>query len=156
MANAQNINLSRERSQWVRLRTLVVLRWIAIVGQIAAVLIADRVLDLVFNTELCFLVIAAAVIANLLAMFLFPENKRLGEFAVTSMLLFDVAQLSLLLFLTGGLHNPFAVMVLAPVGVLLGAWLHRRMSDRAFFAFAYGMLFVVALKLLYDGVTGLA
>jgi two-component system sensor histidine kinase RegB len=80
-------------------------------------LIADRVLGLVFNTELCFLVIAAAVIANLLAMFLFPENKRLGETAVTAMLIFDVAQLCFLLFLTGGLHNPFAVMVLAPVAV---------------------------------------
>ena len=117
MTNGQGFTLSRERSQWVRLRTLVVLRWVAILGQIAAVLIADRILGLEFSTGLCFLVIGAAVIANLLAIFLFPENKRLSEFAVTSILVFDVAQLALLLSLTGGLHNPFALMVLAPVAV---------------------------------------
>ena len=48
-----------------------------------------------------------------------------------------------------------ALVFFAPVGVLIGAWLHKRVSDRFFFAFVYVLLFVVGLKLVYDGVSGL-
>jgi uncharacterized protein len=44
---------------------------------------------------------------------------------------------------------------LAPLGIGLGVWLHRRVSDRIFFHFVYTMLFVVGLKLVYDGTVGL-
>ena len=40
---------------------------------------------------------------------------------------------------------------LAPIGIWLGVWMHRRVTDRFFFRFAYALLFVVALKLIYDG-----
>ncbi|MEM1164353.1 MAG: ActS/PrrB/RegB family redox-sensitive histidine kinase, partial [Pseudomonadota bacterium] len=55
------------------------------------------------------------------AIFIFPENKRLTESEVVSMLLFDITQLSFLLFLTGGLHNPFALLILAPVTISASA-----------------------------------
>ena len=48
-----------------------------------------------------------------------------------------------------------ALVALAPVGVLVGEWLHRRISDRAFFTIAYLLLFVVGLKLAFDGVVEL-
>lgn len=48
-----------------------------------------------------------------------------------------------------------ALVILAPVGVLIGEWLHRRISDRAFFAIAYLLLFAVGLKLVLDGVMGM-
>ena len=44
---------------------------------------------------------------------------------------------------------------LAPVGIALGVWLHRNVSDRFFFRFAYVGLFVVAVKLISDGIDGL-
>jgi len=44
---------------------------------------------------------------------------------------------------------------LAPIGMGMGIWLHNRVTDRFFFRVAYAMLFVVGLKLMYDGVTGL-
>jgi uncharacterized membrane protein YfcA len=47
------------------------------------------------------------------------------------------------------------LVILAPIGVLIGAWLHARVTDRLFFAFVYVLLFVVGLKLVYDGLTGL-
>ena len=53
------------------------------------------------------------------------------------------------------LYTSAALVILAPVGVEIGAWLHRRITDRFFFAFAYLMLFVVGAKLVYDGVFGL-
>jgi len=44
---------------------------------------------------------------------------------------------------------------LAPVGVGIGVWLHRRVSDRFFFAFAYVLLFIVGLRLIRDGLVGM-
>ena len=49
--------------------------------------------------------------------FAYPANKRLSETEVTAMLVFDVTQLSVLLYLTGGLNNPFALLILAPVAI---------------------------------------
>lgn len=108
---------SAHRSNWVRLRTLIVLRWIAIFGQLAALTAAQRLFDLDLNIGLCFLAIAASIIANLYAEFVYPENKRLSELEVTGMLAFDILQLSFLLALTGGLNNPFALLILAPVAI---------------------------------------
>jgi two-component system sensor histidine kinase RegB len=105
------------RSNWVRLRTLVFLRWIAIAGQLAAITVAQRLFDLDLDLGLCFLAIGAAITANLIAVFVYPENKRLTESEVSVMLLFDISQLSFLLYLTGGLHNPFALLILVPVTV---------------------------------------
>ncbi len=105
------------RSDWVRLRTLLVLRWLAILGQTVTVVIASFYLGLRVELGLCFLAIGASVISNLIAMSIFPENQRLGDRDAMLTLLFDLAQLSFLLFLTGGLNNPFAVLILAPVTI---------------------------------------
>ena len=110
----ESLNEER-RSNWMRLRTLINLRWFAVAGQVAAIAVAHFVFDLRFQLGLCALVIGAAIIANLLAIFLYPENKRLSEREALGMLLFDSAQLAGMLFLTGGLHNPFALLILAPI-----------------------------------------
>jgi two-component system, sensor histidine kinase RegB len=104
-------------STWVRLRTLLYLRWLAVVGQATALAVADRYLGLLLPLGLCFLVIGVSVIANLVSTFVFPENKRLSEREAVLMLLFDLAQLVLLLALTGGLDNPFALLIVAPVTI---------------------------------------
>ena len=105
----------RERSSWVRLRTLILLRWVAIVGQVTAITVAMWMYRLQLDMVLCLLVIGASVIGNLIAMFKFPESKRLSEFENFLMVMFDLLQLGFLLFLTGGLHNPFALLLLGPV-----------------------------------------
>ncbi len=107
----------QHRSNWVRLRTLIVLRWIAIFGQLAALTAAQRLFDLNLNIGLCFLAIGLSIVANLIAEFVFPENKRLSEIEVIGMLTFDILQLSFLLALTGGTNNPFALLILAPVAI---------------------------------------
>ena len=94
---------------------MVVLRWIAIAGQVTAMVVGQRLFDLHLPVGLCSLVIGIAVVINLAAMVLYPENKRLSEIEVAAMLLFDILQLSTLLFLSGGLHNPFALLILVPV-----------------------------------------
>ena len=105
------------RVNWVRLRTLIVLRWIAIAGQLSALLVAQQLFDLRLDIGLAFLAIGALVTLNLIAIFVYPENKRLSEMEVAMNLIFDITQLTFLLYLTGGLHNPFALLILIPVTV---------------------------------------
>lgn len=117
MTDTASFDPRRLRSNWVRLRTLIVLRWFAIAGQLCAITVAQRLFDLQLNLGLCFLAIGASITANLILVFVFPENKRLNEIQVAALLAFDLVQLSFLLFLTGGLNNPFALLVLVPVTI---------------------------------------
>ncbi|MDA7427642.1 ActS/PrrB/RegB family redox-sensitive histidine kinase [Primorskyibacter aestuariivivens] len=103
------------RGNWVRLRTLIMLRWIAIVGQLVALIVAQRMYNLTLEIGLCYLAIGISVVGNLIAIAVFPENKRLSESENIMMVLFDLLQLSFLLYLTGGLHNPFSLLILGPV-----------------------------------------
>jgi len=114
--------LSRDtRSDWVRLRTLILLRWMAITGQLAAITVADRVYGIQLPLGLCYMAVGASIIANLISIFVYPENKRLSELEAMLTLLFDLSQLSFLLYLTGGLTNPFALLILAPVTISASA-----------------------------------
>jgi two-component system sensor histidine kinase RegB len=105
------------RDGWIRLRTLIVLRWLAACGQLAAILVAEFYLDMNLHLGLCLMAVGAAVVANLIAIFVYPENRRLNDSEAMLALLFDILQLSFLLYLTGGLNNPFALMILAPVTI---------------------------------------
>ncbi|MCR8825445.1 sensor histidine kinase RegB [Pseudosulfitobacter koreensis] len=106
-----------QRSSWIRLRTLILLRWVAIIGQLTAITVAQRLYGLQLELGLCYLAIGVSVIANLIAIFVFPENKRLSEVENLMMVMFDLLQLAFLLFLAGGLHNPFALLMLGPVTI---------------------------------------
>ncbi|MFN4192161.1 MAG: sensor histidine kinase RegB [Tabrizicola sp.] len=118
MASFASGSPSRETgTNWVRLRTLILLRWMAIAGQIAAILVASRVYGLDLPLAPCVLAVGASVLANLALVMLFPENRRLSEAEAFLTLLFDLGQLGILIFLTGGLTNPFAILVLAPVTI---------------------------------------
>jgi two-component system sensor histidine kinase RegB len=105
------------RGDWVRLRTLVTLRWIAIAGQIAAVLAASQGMNFQLPLTSCALLISASVMFNVVAQVIYPAEKRLTERGTLLSLFFDLAQLVMLLMLTGGLNNPFAVLILAPVTI---------------------------------------
>ncbi len=105
------------RSDWVRLRTLILLRWLAIAGQTATVAVSSLWLDLVLPVDLCAFAIAASVGFNIVLTLIHPETKRLSERDTALTLMFDLAQLGVLLFLCGGLTNPFSVLVLAPVTI---------------------------------------
>ncbi|MBC7677190.1 MAG: ActS/PrrB/RegB family redox-sensitive histidine kinase [Rhodoferax sp.] len=105
------------RSDQLRMRTLILLRWMAIAGQIAAIVVADIFYKIQLPIGLCYLVVGASIIANLVSSYIFPATKRLSEAEALLTLMFDLSQLSLLVFLTGGLANPFALLILAPVTI---------------------------------------
>ncbi len=106
-----------ERSSWIRLRTLILLRWVAIIGQITAITVAQQTYHVQLELGLCYFAVGVSVMGNLTAILLFPENKRLSEFENFLMVLFDLLQLSFLLYLTGGLNNPFALLLVGPVTI---------------------------------------
>ncbi|WP_097069962.1 sensor histidine kinase RegB [Rhodobacter maris] len=112
-----DLSATQAHQEWVRVRTLILLRWAAIAGQIAALAVADLYFQIALNLPLCFVTVGAAVVANIAAINLYPESRRLSQAEVTTTLLFDTAQLALLLTLTGGLNNPFALLILVPVTI---------------------------------------
>lgn len=101
--------------KWVRLRTLLTLRWIAISGQIAAVVIAAFVLGVALPLEGCFALITASIVFNIVVGQINPPARRLDEHDTAVSLMYDQVQLAALLMLTGGLANPFALLMLGPV-----------------------------------------
>ncbi len=101
----------------LRLRTLVLLRWIAIAGQTAAIVVVKFGLGYELPLALCLTVIGVSAASNMLLTLGCPPRTRLGNRDAALLLGFDVSQLAVMLFLTGGLANPFAVLILAPVTV---------------------------------------
>ncbi len=96
---------------------MIFLRWVAIVGQLTAILVGQFVYGLQLELGLCYFAVGLSIIGNLVAAFVFPENKRLSERENLPMVMFDLLQLGFLLFLSGGMHNPFALLLLGPVTV---------------------------------------
>lgn len=98
----------------IRLHTLVMLRWVAICGQTIAVAVALMIgARLMLGPIL--VVIGLATILNLVLMF--RGQRRISALEAAWQLGFDLAQIAALLTLTGGLSNPFALLLLAPVTV---------------------------------------
>jgi two-component system sensor histidine kinase RegB len=109
------------RGDWVRLRTLLALRWLAIAGQLIAIGVGWRFFGIAIDALPVLSVIAIAVAANLVSALVFPQNRRLSEAEALAVLAFDSCQLAALLYLTGGLNNPFALLLLAPATVSAAA-----------------------------------
>ncbi len=106
---------------WIRLKTLTLLRWWAIAGQASALVVAEHFFHLDLEMGLCFLVIGVSVASNLVATFVFAETKRLAEQDALLVVLFDMLQLGVLLYLTGGMNNPFSILIVGPVTVSASA-----------------------------------
>ncbi|MEO1190878.1 MAG: ActS/PrrB/RegB family redox-sensitive histidine kinase [Pseudomonadota bacterium] len=105
----------------IRRRTLTLIRWIAIAGQAVALFVADYWLNLAIPLLPLGLLVAGSALVNLLTPAMVGRGLWLSERAATSLLGFDLLQLGALLALTGGLANPFSVLILAPVIVSASA-----------------------------------
>ena len=99
----------------VRLDTLVRLRWLAIIGQSTAVLVVYYGLEFALPLSACMGVIVVAAWLNVALRLRFHSTQRLEPDRAAWLLAFDIAELAVLLFLTGGLQNPFAFLFLGPV-----------------------------------------
>ena len=117
----QDLFPESKRGEWIRLRTMIFIRWVAVTGQLAAIIIAFQYFELALDLSLCFFAVGLSALANILASLFFPQSKRLSELENVFMILFDLFQLAFLLFLTGGLNNPFSFLLVAPVVVSAAA-----------------------------------
>ncbi|MEM9681688.1 MAG: ActS/PrrB/RegB family redox-sensitive histidine kinase, partial [Pseudomonadota bacterium] len=101
----------------LRLRTLIMIRWIAVTGQTVTILVVHFGLGFHLPLLLCLAVIGALALSNTFLSLRRVAPSRLDDRAAALLLGFDVVQLALLLYVTGGLQNPFAILVIAPVMV---------------------------------------
>jgi two-component system sensor histidine kinase RegB len=99
----------------VRLRTLSNLRWLAIAGQSAALFLVWGALGYSLPILYCAIAIMVSAALNVVLSVRYPPAHRLTNREATFYLGFDVLQLAALLYLTGGIANPFALMFVAPV-----------------------------------------
>ncbi|WP_306117340.1 MULTISPECIES: ActS/PrrB/RegB family redox-sensitive histidine kinase [unclassified Roseitalea] len=99
----------------LRMSTLINTRWIAVFGQSAAVTFVAAWFGFQFPVVACFALIAISAALNLVLTWIYPANRRLDPMSVFGVLAFDIMQLAALLFLTGGLENPFSVLLIVPV-----------------------------------------
>ena len=101
----------------IRRKTLALIRWIAIGGQVAALLVVELWLDFRLPLGTLSMLIALSALVNLFSALLHRGRIWLEEGEARLFLAFDMLQVAGLLALTGGLANPFAVLILAPVTV---------------------------------------
>lgn len=107
----------------IRMRTLLWVRWLSMFGQTVAILIVDQIIGFTVPLVPCLLVVAAGIPVNLYFRFNF-KGRRLRPREMTASLAFDILQLGALLYMTGGLQNPFAFFLIAPV-IMAAATLPR-------------------------------
>jgi two-component system, sensor histidine kinase RegB len=113
----QDLPVPDPQSQRLRLSTLIRLRWLAVTGQAITVLFVAYGLRYPLPIAACFVVIAVSAWLNLFLAFRFPATHRLTPFPAFAILAFDALQLSCLLYMTGGLTNPFSTLLIVPVVV---------------------------------------
>ena len=125
----------------LRLTTLIRLRWLAVIGQSAAIAIVNFGFGFPLDVSFCLALIACSAWLNLFLALRFPANFRLEPPPAFGLLAFDALQLAGLLFLTGGLANPFSILLIIPV-IVSATSLPLR------FTFALGVIVVTAATVL--------
>ena len=93
--------------------TYINLRWIAYIGQLTAILIVQFFLQFKFNYLACISIVFLSILTNLYLLFKIKENQ-LNNLVATSYLSYDIGQLGLLIYLTGGITNPFIFLIIIP------------------------------------------
>jgi len=110
------LNLPRRQlTGALRRYTLVLLRWGAVLGQSVTLLIVSQILGFDVDIGLSMAVIGIAALVNIAVSVGLPLDRRVSDAEAIAQLGFDIGQLALLLYLNGGIENPFAILFLAPV-----------------------------------------
>jgi len=127
----------------VSLRTLILIRWIAVIGQLVTLFVVHVVLGFVLPLDIALCVVGVSALINIANSFQNPGKVRLGDRDAMMYLAYDVVELGALLYLPGGLQNPFTLLVLAPMTV--GASILSRPSTTTLAAITIGVITVLAI-----------
>jgi two-component system sensor histidine kinase RegB len=114
---SENRPETQEAAPYVRLRTLILIRWVAVSGQLVSILVVHFWLGFPLALAPLLGAVALSAAINLVATVLRPADFRLSDAKAALFLAYDVIQLAFLIALTGGLENPFAILFLVPAGI---------------------------------------
>src|ERR1700692_5140503 len=131
----------RHPRRYVRLDTILRLRWLAVLGQLAAIFIVVQGLEFDVPIVPCLIVVSLSALLNLVLQMAFNPMQRLEPAYAAALLALNIIELAGLLFFTGGLQNPFPFLFLAPVLISATALPIR-------FTIALGMLAVACASVL--------
>jgi len=101
----------------LRLNTIVRLRWVAVLGQLVAIGVVTFLFGFSLPIGACLTVIALSAWLNVFLGIRYPPRHWLSVGFATGLLIYDIVQLAALLYLTGGINNPFTMLIVAPVTV---------------------------------------
>ncbi|MEO8319548.1 MAG: ActS/PrrB/RegB family redox-sensitive histidine kinase [Bradyrhizobium sp.] len=105
----------RNPHRYVRLDTILRLRWLAVLGQLAAIFIVAQGLEFDVPVIPCVAIIGLSALLNLALQIAFNPMQRLEPVFAAALLALNIVELAALLYFTGGLQNPFSFLFLAPV-----------------------------------------
>ncbi len=108
--------LKYEEDLQLEKNTVVILRWIALIGQLITIYVAHFILKFDLPIIFCSLTIFCGGLTNIFIQFNFKKNV-LNNTESTILLFYDVLQLSVLIYLTGGVTNPFVMFIIVPAVV---------------------------------------
>jgi two-component system sensor histidine kinase RegB len=105
----------RHPHRYVRLDTILRLRWLAVLGQLAAIFIVVQGFEFEVPIVPCVTIIGLSALLNLALQMAFNTMQRLEAAYAAALLALNIVELAALLYFTGGLENPFSFLFLAPV-----------------------------------------
>lgn len=129
----------------VRLQTLILIRWMAVIGQSFSLLFVRYGIGFELPIVPCMVTVAASAGLNIILALQYPNTARLSDRGASLFLAYDLLQLGALLYMTGGLTNPFAILILVPVTIsatILSFWSTIALGGLA-------LLFISLLALWY-------
>src|ERR1700750_3193331 len=105
----------RHPQRHVRLDTILRLRWLAVLGQLAAIFIGAKGLEFALPIAPCLVIVSLSATVNLALQVVFNPMERMEPVYAAALLALNIVELAALLYFTGGLQNPFSFLFLAPV-----------------------------------------
>src|SRR5246500_4880038 len=105
----------RHPQRHVRLDTILRLRWLAVLGQLAAIFIVVQGLEFDLPITPCLVIVSLSAVVNLGLQIAFNPMERMEPVYAAALLALNIVELAALLFFTGGVQNPFSFLFLAPV-----------------------------------------
>src|SRR5215472_2135572 len=105
----------RHPQRHVRLDTILRLRWLAVLGQLAAIFIVVQGLQFDLPMVPCIVIVSLSALVNLVLQIAFNPMERMEPVYAAALLALNIVELAALLYFTGGLQNPFSFLFLAPV-----------------------------------------
>ncbi len=139
---SKSLYLNKNR---ILLSNLINIRWIAISGQLFAILFVYFIIKIPIPIFTCLLVVIISIVINFYSFINKQGNNYLNDNEAFYFLLYDIIQLAVLLYLTGGIYNPFSILILAPV-IISSSYLKINFS---IFLLFLSILIIILISFFY-------